>query len=269
MKNTNRALPAAAAAATVAITASMVPAAIAVTPDVPVVADQPAASQQDVAVQTNVVRASQVEGQFSFDQSTVTPTADIQKSFLGTDAYLCGAQVAAGETVPIDQWSISVAGDVANQFTATLGELADENALSVQMGCACAGNGADQRVAANALVTGVTLADIMARAGVDADVNTVTFTSADGFSVSLPLSYLRQRYVLVVYNVNGESLANSMGGTNQLWLGSTAARYFARDIQRITFEKRAEADVPPIPGTPEAGDSYANTPNIALLTSQA
>ena len=221
--------------------------------------------QHDATAASAVVELDAVHGQFSFDQSTITPTAEIQKAFQGTSAYLCGAQVGTGETVPIDQWTITVGGDVQNQFSATLGELADDHALSVQMGCACAGNGADQRVAANALVTGVTLMDIMERAGVSTDVNTVTFTSADGFSVSLPLSYLKQRYTLVVYNVNGEDLANSMGGTNQLWLGSTAARYFARDITGITFESRDQADIPPAPGTAEAGDLYANVPNVTLL----
>ena len=270
MKNTNlTAIEAALAGTAVVISAGMVPAALAAAPATPATMDQAAAVQQDATTLSGTVKLAEVQGTFAFDQSDVTPTADIQKSFLGTDAYLCGAQVAAGEAVPLDQWQIAVSGDVSSQFTATLAELADDNALTVQMGCACAGNGADQRVAANAMVTGVTLMDIMARAGVSPDVNTVTFTSADGFTVSLPLSYLKQRYTLVVYGVNGEPLANSMGGTNQLWLGSTAARYFVRDITAITFEKRAEADVPPIPGTAAAGDYYANTPNIALLTSKA
>ena len=265
MKNTNHtALEAALAGTAVVLTAGMVPAALAATPAVQAAPAQDAAVQQDASAASSVLELDAVQGQFSFDQSTITPTAEIQKAFQGTSAYLCGAQVGVGETVPIDQWTITVGGDVQNQFSATLGELADDNALSVQMGCACAGNGIDQRVSANALVTGVTLMDIMARAGVSADANTVTFTSADGLSISLPLTYVKQRYTLVVYSVNGEDLANSMGGTNQLWLGSTAARYFARDITGITFETRDAANVPAAPGTPEAGDAYA-TPNVTLI----
>ncbi len=212
------------------------------------------------------VRTDKVVGQFGFDQTTLTSNAAIKSAFAGTNAFLCNSLAGTDEaSVPIDQWTIKVDGDVSSAFTATLGDLADDNALTVQMGCACAGNGADQRVVANAEVTGVTLMDIMRQAGVGSDANTVTFTSSDGYQVSLPLSYVKQRYSLIVYSVNGEPLENSMGGTNQLWLGSTSANYFARDITGITFEARDAADVPAAPGTAQAGDSYANSPNVGVL----
>ncbi len=49
---------------------------------------------------------------------------------------------------------------------------------------------------------------------------------------------------------------------NQLWLGSSSARYFARNIVSITLEARQTP--PPAPGTPEAGDTYANLPNVGV-----
>ncbi len=239
---------------------------LAATPEASAAPEATVAEQAAVTAVTSTVKSPVVEGTFAYDQITITSNAQIQKSFAGTDQYLCGAGAQTLESVPIDQWDITVDGDVQNQFTASLAELADDNALSVTMGCACAGNGADQRVSANASVTGVTFIDIIRRAGVNKDANTVTFTSSDGYSISLPLSYVKQRYTLIVYDVNGEPLANSMGGTNQLWLGSTSARYFSRDITNITFEARDAADVPAAPGAVQA--QGVNTPNVAVLTSQ-
>ena len=186
-------------------------------------------------VASTQVRASEVVGTFAYDQATITPNANIRKAFLGTDTYLCGAQGGTSlASQPLDTWTLTVGGDVDNAFTATLADLADDSALTVTMGCACAANGADQRVVANAEVTGVRFADIMRQAGVAADANTVTFTTSDGYEVALPLAYVKQRYSLIVFAVNGEALENSMGGTNQLWLGSTSAKYFARDVTGIT-----------------------------------
>ncbi len=93
--------------------------------------------------------------------------------------------------------------------------------------------------------------------------NTVVFGSADGYEVALPLDYVFNRYAPIVFDVNGAPLAESMGGVNQLWLGSTSARYFARDIVSITLESRQTP--PPKPGSAEAEDAYANLPNVGVF----
>lgn len=89
-----------------------------------------------------------------------------------------------------------------------------------------------------------------------------SFTQSE---VTLPLSYVTQRRSLIVFSVNGAPLADSVGGSNQLWLGSTSARYFARDIVSISFEARAEDDVPCAPG---AVGEMANesVPNVAVCS---
>jgi len=53
-----------------------------------------------------------------------------------------------------------------------------------------------------------------------------------------------------------------MGGSNQLWLGSTSANYFARDIVAITLEERQTP--PPSPSSDEARAAYANLPNVGV-----
>ena len=97
----------------------------------------------------------------------------------------------------------------------------------------------------------------------DENANTIVFTSADGYEVALPLSYVQMRYCPVVFDVNGAPLAESVGGTNQLWLGSTSANYFARDVVAITLEERETP--PPSPTSDEAREAYANLPNVGVL----
>ena len=57
-----------------------------------------------------------------------------------------------------------------------------------------------------------------------------------------------------------------MGGANQLWLGSTPASYFIRNVSSITLEARDAADVPVSPSSDEARAEYAaNLPNVGVL----
>lgn len=158
-----------------------------------------------------------------------------------------------------------VKGSEAQAVAATLGELGEEGAYHATMGCSCAGNGADGLASMNAEVEGVTVAYLLEAAGASEGANTIVFVSDDGYEVALPLAYVTQRASMVVYALNGAELADSVGGVNQLWLGSTSARYFARNVAEVRVETRDEALVPPVPGTPEAGDAYANVPNIGVV----
>ena len=131
------------------------------------------------------------------------------------------------------------------------------------MGCSCAGNPADGRATANAAVTGVSVYQLLeAAGGVSDEANAITFVSSDGYEVTLPLSYVLQRASMIVYQLNGEPLSASVGGTNQLWLGSTSARYFASDVVEVRVT--CEDEVPAIPGSPASGDHASNVPNVGV-----
>ena len=210
------------------------------------------------------VQEKTVEGTFSFSQEAVTPTDVIRKGFAQIPRHLCGSDPAALETSDMDanDWSLTVGGDVENAYTATLGELSEEGSAQLVMGCTCAGNPAVGQASVNADVLGVRMAHIASLAKPAETVNTVVFTSSDGFEVALPAIYVQQHFSLIAYRINGEPVANSMGGVNQLWLGSTAASYFARNVESITFETRQTP--PPVPGTEEAGDAYANVPSVSF-----
>ena len=227
---------------------------------------QPATEAAAAAVAAPAVKTDVVEGGFSFTQAEVTPTDLVASRMGGAAQVLCGSAWSAGPgEAPCDAWRISVTGDVRDEVRATMGELAEEGGFHAVMGCSCAGNGADGLASVNAEVAGVTVAYLLEAAGASEDANTVVFVSDDGYEVALPLAYVAQRPSMVVYALNGEELSGSVGGANQLWLGSTSARYFARNVVEVRVEVRDEADVPPVPGSPEAGDAYANVPNIAVV----
>lgn len=215
----------------------------------------------------NRVTVDKVEGSFAFTQTEVASNDCLAQNFAEGSKYLCGAKGATGEQVQAQNWVLTVEGAVEKGYSATIDELAESPAVqNVIMGCSCLGNPADGRAAANALVNGVSALVLVQMANPSADANTVVFTSDDGYQVALPLAYLESHYCPIVFDVNGSPIADSMGGANQLWLGSTPASYFIRNVSSITLEARDAADVPVSPSSDEARAEYAaNLPNVGVL----
>lgn len=215
------------------------------------------------------VQMDRVEGRFSFDQGIVDTNEAIAKAVGKASAVLCGAsemneftQSGTGKS-----WDIEIGGDVREEFVLSEATL-DENEFELRtMKCSCSGNPADGKSTANAHVAGMPIASIIQRAQPSDEVNTIVFTSSDGYEVSLPFKYVTQRGSLIVYKINDECLDESVGGSNQLWLGRTSARYFARDIVKVEFEARETP--PPAPGSAAEREAYPNNPNVGVLSAQA
>lgn len=58
---------------------------------------------------------------------------------------------------------------------------------------------------------GVSLAALIDEAGAKTSANTVIFRSADGYSSSLPLAYIRQKNILLAFKMNGLTLPKERG----------------------------------------------------------
>lgn len=214
----------------------------------------------------SLVRAEQVQGDFSYSQDEATPNETIARTLYKASRILCGAGIDSATVTAenASDWVITVSGDVESEFSATIGELTEQGAARTMLGCTCTSNPAGGLASANANVTGVTIESILERSGVSETANTISFVSDDGYTVSLPLGYVTQRYSMIVYEVNDEALCDVAGSANQVWLGSTSARYFAQNVSDIVLSTEREADIPPIPGTPDAKDVYANRPNVSV-----
>ena len=222
----------------------------------------------DIAEESGRVVLDKVEGVFSFNQTDVSSNEEIARALNRSAKYLCGSAFSelAAQNAGEDSacCTVSVRGAVQNEFTASLEALADEGSANIVMGCSCAGNPAGGLATANADTNGIRIAYIAEKAGVSGDANTIVFTSSDGYEVALPLDYVNQRYSMIVYEINGCDLSDTVGGTNQLWLGSTSGQYFVRDVEAITFESRETP--PPNPYT-EAGDAYyGNFPGVGVTS---
>ena len=209
-----------------------------------------------------LVKANAAEGTFAFDQTTITPNTTIASTFRPATATLCSATTDFAEVNPLE-WKLSVTGNVDNEFTATVDELAGEDSVQQTMTCTCGGNPADGRAIVTADVKGIPVTYLLDRAQAQAGVNTVTFVSSDGTEIAMPLSYVVAHHGVISYEVNGEDLSASVGGNNQLWLAGASANYFVRDIVEVRVTE--EAEVPPAPGE---GMEYPNSPNVGITASQ-
>lgn len=227
------------------------------------VPDAAESARQEAYEKTDIVSTDVVAGKFAYTQSEISSNDDL-KAVAGASKYLCGARpVGDAGSLSAHDWVIEVKGAVDHPYAASFDELCEtEEVQSLLLGCACAGNPADGKASANAEVTGVAVRTLIGIAGVQGKANTIVFTSADGYEVALPLQYVKTHYCPVVYDVDGAPLAETMGGSNQLWLGSTSANYFARDIVAITLEERQTP--PPSPSSDEARAAYANLPNVGV-----
>lgn len=218
----------------------------------------------------NVARVSieRVEGVFNYNQTDLSSSEELSRAFKSSK-YLCNSAYTLDEGVTLDDpldWTISVGGEVKHAFTESLADLSKTGSASVVMGCVCAANDAGGLSVINADIKGIEIASLMRQADVSERANTIVFGCNDGYEVALPLSYVKYRYSMIVYEVNGQSLGDAVGGSNQLWLGATPGCYFGRDVTSITFETRQTP--PPTPYTDEGEEYYGNFPGIGVRNAE-
>lgn len=240
--------------------------AVAATPDTDTQEAPVAAESQDAAYyKTDIVTIDDVQGTFAFTQNEVSSNATFS-NMAEASAYMCNSQghLVKDDSTLSEDWAITISGKVQNPQVFTMQEMTKSPAVQkMTMACTCMGNPADGRETGNAEVTGIPVSVILEEVGIEEGANTIVFTSADGYEVAVPLKYVVQRYCPIVFDINGEPIPEVMGGTNQLWLGSTSANYFARDIVNITLEERETP--PPMPSSDEARAAYQNLPNVGIL----
>ena len=226
--------------------------------------EAPAVQQVAIAQAAGRVASPQVIGTFSATQTELTPLDQVVRTFGNGSYNLCSdvlreeAAVAA-PVADVMAWQIAITGDVANPYAITMAEVAEKGSASSIMGCTCAGNPAAGVATINAEVTGPSIAALIDAAAPAADANALTFVAADGAETCVPLWYVYTRPALIAYQIDGEPLVDALGAANQVWIGSTSANYFTRDIVEIRVAVLDEE-----PAVPGDGIAYANVPNISV-----
>lgn len=217
------------------------------------------AATNSATIESAQVMSDQVEGEFSYDQTAITSNEAIKTFFQRVSQAICGATAPLVADNPLG-WRLSVTGDVEAAFTASVGDLANEESTSKVMTCTCGGNPAGGRAIVTADVTGIPVEHLLAKAGAAPGANAVTFVSADGTRQTFPLGYVVGRHAVLSYEINDEDLSASVGGNNQLWMTRTPANYFVRDVVEIAVSTEEVA-----PEAPGAADEHPNSPNAGVL----
>ena len=114
--------------------------------------------------------------------------------------------IKGAQRVDIRTFALKIGGLVDKPVSLTYGQVLARNAESKITTIHCV-EGWDVKI----LWEGVPITDLLGEAGVKPAANTVIFRSADGYSTSLPLDYLRKRNILLAYKMNGVPLPEERG----------------------------------------------------------
>ena len=108
-------------------------------------------------------------------------------------------------------WKLSVSGAVAAPFEISFDDLAAQARKTLPVTLECAENPSAGGLVSHAEWSGVSLADLLAKAQPAVGANVVKLTGADGFSRSIPLAKASHPDTLIAHNMNGEKLPASHG----------------------------------------------------------
>ena len=124
---------------------------------------------------------------------------------------------------PLPRWSLKLDGEVQREVEvddAEVRELAGQlGAVSILRTLRCAGDRPNNRLASNAVWTGLPLSHLVRRARPKKEAKRIRLYGDDGFTASLRLSHLEPRGgrpPLLAYAVNGQPMEHERGGPVRL-----------------------------------------------------
>lgn len=190
------------------------------------------------------VKVANVEGEFAFNQESITPNDELFNVFGAAVTSMCSKPaVELSSEEGVANYYINIGGNIKKNFTVDLSKLSDD-AEERLMACSCAtGSPFGQ-----AMVLGVPLTSVIEMAELEDGVNTITAYGADGYGRPLPLRYVAEKRAMLVYQVNGDEITTASASSSaQLWIPETVAQYFTRDIVSIELTREdAEPEVDPV-----------------------
>ncbi len=201
----------------------------AVATSTPVATTAPAASATSAATPPGPVPSNpaQVDG----ISALVTPNA----SFYRIDTALVIPQIDAST------WTLSIKGMVDHPYTLTFDDLLHMTSIEQSATLVCVSNEVGGNLAGNAVWLGVSLAEILKKAGVQAGASQVVGRSVDGFTVGFPTAVaLDGRPSMVAVGMNGEPLPAKHGFPARLIVpglyGYVSATKWLKEIELTTLE---------------------------------
>ncbi len=206
------------------------------------------------AAEVEFKKIANVEGTFAYDQNVVSPADDVYSIFGTAVTGACAKPgFVVGDEDVIEDRYINVSGTMKRAYQVNLSVLEEKQSEQRIMACSCATGPA----VVNANVLGIPVSKIVNLAEVETDANTITFRGADGYGMSMPLSYVLEKDAMLVYEIGGEKLPD--GQRNQIWMPETVAKYFTRNV--VGIELSHEAVQPVVDGAEEAYQAKINILN--------
>jgi DMSO/TMAO reductase YedYZ molybdopterin-dependent catalytic subunit len=163
-----------------------------------------------------------------------TPTAD----FYRVDTRL------VVPTVGVDDWTLTIDGDVENELTFTFDELSAMPLIERDITLNCVSNAVGGPYISSARWLGVRLTDLLEMAGVGSTADQILSTDVDGFTISTPLEVATDgRDAMVVIGMNGGPLPRERGFPCRLLTpglyGYVGATKWLTKLTLTTYEEQA------------------------------
>jgi DMSO/TMAO reductase YedYZ molybdopterin-dependent catalytic subunit len=127
------------------------------------------------------------------------------------DFYYVSKNLAGDPTIAGSAWKLSIGGMVTSPYSLSYADLKALPTIERYHTLECISNEVGGNLMSSARFTGVSLADVLNRAGIQHGASELIFHAADGYSDSLHLSQALDPRSLVVYLINGAPLPQPHG----------------------------------------------------------
>jgi DMSO/TMAO reductase YedYZ molybdopterin-dependent catalytic subunit len=135
-------------------------------------------------------------------------TAEITRT---SDFYYVSKNLVGDPQVSQGTWNLAITGLVNAPYNLTYADLMSLPKVERYHTLECISNEVGGNLISNAYFTGVRLADVLNKAGIQTGASTMVFHCADGYSDFLHLSQALNPDSLVVYLLNGQPLPQAHG----------------------------------------------------------
>lgn len=110
-------------------------------------------------------------------------------------------------TVDVDDWTLTIDGDVDQEVTLTYEELTAMDTIERDITLTCVSNDVGGPYVGGARWLGVKLTDVLDRAGVGSSSDQILCTDVDGMTISVPLGVATDgRDAMLAFGMNGDAL---------------------------------------------------------------
>lgn len=136
----------------------------------------------------------------------ITPLRTPNEEFYRVDTRL------SAPTVGVDDWSLTIDGDVENELSFTFDEIAAMELIERDITLTCVSNEVGGTYVGGARWLGVRLTDLLDKAGVGDKADQILSTDVDGMTISTPLEVATDgRDTMIAIGMNGKPLPRDHG----------------------------------------------------------